>query len=360
MRRIAGAVLIGLGVFGLVLAVLLPTVVVHGSKKIPLNLNITLHSTDPNAKVLNASTGQPQTVFLRATRFVQSDSKASNGTDTTVNETLCTVIVQGNTPDCFKGQKPQDANRDPRLISTTTDRLTVNRRTALAVAPKSSWGPETINGSPTMNNVAVKHVGIGYTFPLDAKKQTYKFFQPDLNQAFDAVYVGTAKVKGLKVYEYVSKTGDQPYKILGTLDGTYNDTRTVWVEPRTGVIVKGTEHQVQTIQGGLVALDTTLTFDDAAQNYQAKFAKDKIRSLELAQIWGPLVCGLIGIGGLVGGFLLLRPRPAADDGAGFTFGEPEPEGDGAVPPSTQGGRRHRLPYRSGAPSETDTSTSPPR
>ena len=57
MRRIFGAVLIGLGAFGLVLAVLLPTVVVPGSKKIPLDLNITLHSTG-TAKLLDPATNQ--------------------------------------------------------------------------------------------------------------------------------------------------------------------------------------------------------------------------------------------------------------------------------------------------------------
>src|SRR6266581_1036474 len=55
MRRIFGAVLIGLGAFGLVLAVLLPTVVVPGSKKIPLDLNITLHSTG-TAKLFDPAT----------------------------------------------------------------------------------------------------------------------------------------------------------------------------------------------------------------------------------------------------------------------------------------------------------------
>ena len=346
MKRVLGAVLIGLGVFSCVLAVLLPTVVVHGSKKIPLNLNITLHSIDPAAKVLDATTGQDKTVTLRATRFVQTDSTASNRSVTTQNETVCTVIVQGTTPDCFPGQRPQDANRDPRLLATTTDRLTVDRRTALAVPPKPGWGPETINGSPSMNNVPVKHVGVGYTFPIDTKKTTYKFFQPDLNAAYDATYVGTTRIKGLTVYEFVSKTGDQPYKINGTFDGTYNDTRTVWVEPRTGVIVNGTEHQTQTLQGGLVALDTTLAFDNAAQTYQANYAKDKLRTLSLAQTWGPIVFGVAGVAALVGGVLLLRSRRRQQAVVTGGPGSTGQEATEMVP--TQSGDRHRASWRTGA------------
>lgn len=363
MRKISGAVLIGIGVFGVVLAVLLPTWVVHGSKRIPLNLNITLHSTDPAAKLLDATTGTPKTVELRATRFVQTDTAASNGTDTTINETLCVVVVQGQTPDCFKGQRPQDANHDPRLVSTTTDRVTVNRRDALSVAPKSSWGPELINGQSTMNNVPVKHEGVAYAFPIDTKKTTYKFFQPDLNAAYDANYVGTSKLKGLTVYEFVSKTGDQPFTINGTFPGTYNDTRTVWVEPKTGAIIKGTEHQVQTLQGGLVALDTTLTFDNAAQNYQAKFAKDKIKALDLAQLWGPLACAIIGVGALIGGAFLLRSSRSGPDTSDVDrdVDDTTPLGSGQadLSSSSQTGRRHRLPFREGSPREAGT-TGPTR
>ncbi|HEV7191706.1 MAG TPA: DUF3068 domain-containing protein [Jatrophihabitantaceae bacterium] len=369
MRRISGAVLIGIGVFGVVLAVLLPTVVVHGSKRIPLNLNITLHSTDPAAKMLDATTGSVRTVALRATRFVQTDSKASNGTDTTVNETVCVVIVQGPTPDCFAGQRPQDANRDPRLVSTTTDRVTTNRRNAQSVAPQASWGPELINGQTTMNNVAVKHVGVAYAFPIDTKKTTYKFFQPDLNAAYDATYVGSSKLKGLTVYEFVCKTGDQPYTINGTFAGTYNDTRTVWVEPKTGAIIKGSEHQIQTLQGGTVALDSTLTFDDAAQNYQAHFAKTKIAALQLAQVWGPLICAILGIAALVGGAFLLKQRRGPAESDDDTDERPDATvPPGAVPPgtetppvpvTTQAGDRHRLPYREGSPREAGT-TGPTR
>lgn len=327
MRRILGAVLVGLGIFGIALAIALPTAVVHASKKIPLDLNITLVSNG-TAQVLNPTTGKVETHNLRATRFVKTDTSASNDTVTTVNETVCTVIDENNPPNCFN-QSPTDPNRDPRLLSTTTDRVTVDRRTAEAV--NIAGYHESINGSATYNGQPVKHVGIAYAFPIDTKKQTYRFFQPDLNAAFDAKFVGTAKVKGLTTYKFVSATGDQSYKINGTFDGTYNDTRTVWVEPRTGVIVKGIEDQTQTLSDGTVALKTTtpLTFSDAAQNYQANYAKDKIRSLDLAQIWGPIVCGIVGVAALIGGILLLRSAGGhgGDQGGRPRRGKPTPTDD---------------------------------
>jgi hypothetical protein len=324
MRRIFGAVLIGLGAFGLVLAVLLPTVVVPGSKKIPLDLDITLHSTG-TAKLLDPATNKVRDVNLLSTQVVRTDTHASDSKNTTVDESLCTVIVEGTTPDCVSAS-------DPRLLSLTTDRLTADRKTAEAV--RVAKYSENVNG-----DTGARHTGLGYTFPIDSKKQTYQFYAPDLLKAYPAVYKGTSKLKGLTVYEYVSETGTQPYQVAGLFPGTYTDTRTVWVEPRTGVIVKGMEHQVQALLSGQVALDTTLTFDAKAIDFQANYAKDKIRLLNLAELWGPIAAALIGIGALVVGYLLLRARRNRDGDAGGEplHGEPTPDDVPNYAPAYEGG-----------------------
>src|SRR5262249_38754487 len=153
---------------------------------------------------------------------------------TTVDVSLCIVIKDSpNTPACVPSS-------DPRLLSVTTDRVTSDRKTAEAVYVPG-WNAN-VNG-----DTSIRHEGLSYKWPIDAEKKTYQFFLPDLGKAFPAEYIGTDHIAGLDVYKYESKTGDQPYKIQGIADGTYNDVRTVWVEPRTGVIVKGQEHQVQTL-----------------------------------------------------------------------------------------------------------------
>jgi hypothetical protein len=326
MRKAFAAVLIAVGVFGLVLTVLLPTAVVAKSKKTPLDLDITQISSGP-AKLLDPQTGQVKDVRLQATRIVRTDTNASDGTNTTVFETLCTVIVTGsNPPTCV----PKD---DPRFLSASSDRVTADRKSAEAVnIPKYN---EQINGSSTFNGQPVKHVGMSYKFPIDAKKQTYKFFQPDLNQAFPAVFEGTDKVDGLTVYKYICKTGVQPYKI-GVFDGTYDDTREVWVEPRTGTIVNGVEHQIQRIvdlnhpnDPGVLALDTTLSFDKSAVDFQSNYAKDKLDKLKVAQLWGPLATGILGVAALVGAYFLLRRRSptGGDDGGERRNDDPTPNDD---------------------------------
>lgn len=326
MRRTFSVILFGFGLFALVLAVLMPTVVAHGAKKTPLNLNITQISTGP-AKKLNPATNKIENLTLRATRIVKTDTKASDSNYTTVFEQLCTVIISGDTPNC-------PPKSDPRFLDTTTDRVTADRRTGESVhIAKKGW-EEKINGKPA------RHTGLSYKFPIDTKKQTYQFFQPDVAKAFPAVYQGTSKIHGLTVYEFKSETGNQPYKIQHLFPGTYNDTRTVWVEPSTGAIIDGREHQVQTLANGTVALDTTLSFDDQAINYQANFAQNKINQLRIVQLWAPIVLGVLGVAALVGGIVLMRRRdsasgtdeqdirpddtPKPDDGPDHAEPDPEP------------------------------------
>jgi hypothetical protein len=318
MRRAIGVVLIGIGVFGLVLTVLLPTVVVDRSKKTPLDLNITQISSG-KAQLFDATSGDVKQVDLRATRVVRTDSVHSDGKNTTVIESLCIVVVTDpKQPNCVPSS-------DPRLLSYTTDRVTADRKSAESVHV-GGWG-ENVNG-----DTSIRHAGLSYKWPIDAKKKTYQFFQPDLGKAYPAIYKGTSKIRGLTVYIYECKTGSQPYKIQGLLDGTYDDTRTVYVEPRTGAIINGVEHQVQTLANGTVALDTTLSFEKSAIDYQSNYAKDKIDQLRMAELWGPLVCGILGAIAIVGGVLLVRSRRRADGGGGGGNGprpDDEPRPDGA-------------------------------
>jgi hypothetical protein len=313
MRRAIGAVLVGLGLFAIVLTILLPTVVVSKSKKTPLDLNITQRSSG-TAALLDSATNTTRKVAVRATRIVHSDSHASDGKNTTVNEGLCIVVVQGDTPDCVPSS-------DPRLLSVTTDRVTTDRKSAQAVHVAKY--NENVNG-----DTSVRHSGMAYKWPIDAKKQTYQFFETNLKKAFPAKYEGTSKIKGLTVYKYVCETGTHPYQVQGLFPGTYTDTRTVWVEPRTGAIIKGVEHTVQALDSGQVALDATLTFDPEAIDFQAKFAKSKINDLKKAQLWGPLVLGIFGLAALIGGIIVLRSTGADGDHPGrraIRRGTPPPD-----------------------------------
>lgn len=298
MRKGLSYVLIGLGVFGLVLAAGLRFYAPSRAEKTPLNLDIKLVSTGP-ATVLNTATGQVEQTNLIATRYVRTDSAASNSDVTVVQESLCIVRDTDNPPSCGTDKT------DPRILDISTDRVAADRKSGESVNdPK--YG-ENVNG-----DTSVKHVGLSYKWPFHAKKQTYKFFDPVSKQAPDARFIGTEKLAGLNLYKYQADINniDLPLDAEGTIPGKYSDSRTVWIDPVTGVIVKGEEHQVRTLADGTPAVETTLTFNQDAINYQAKQAKDGRHKITLLTVILPLVALVLGIVLLIAGVLVLRGDPA--------------------------------------------------
>jgi hypothetical protein len=331
MRRVLGVVLIGLGVFGLVFAGLVRFWAYPNGEKTPLNLDIPIIATGP-AQVYDATSGQLQSVQLRADRTVKVDSQASDSKNVVVNERLCIVIQKDNPPPCVSGD-------DPRLLSYTTDRVAADRKTAEAVNnPK--YG-ENVNG-----DTSVKHVGLSYKWPFHVKKKTYQFFNPDVAIASPATYEGTEKINGLTLDKFVSVTSKMEADVFPGVPGYYTDTRTVWIDPVTGTIVKGNEHQLRQFRGGQLdgqtAVDLNLTFDDATVKYQTNKAKDGRDQIELASFWLPLAGLLVGVLALAGGILLLfvfkgkQPPPPSDVPPPPPSPEQTPPPAYGVPPAPTG------------------------
>lgn len=295
MRKALSIIVIAIGVFCLVLAAGLRFYAPSRAEKTPLNLDIKLVSTGP-ASLLNSATGQVEQTTLNATRYVRTDSAKSNSDVTVVQETLCIVRAENNPPPCG------DDNRDPRIVSITTDRVAADRRSGQSVNdPKYA---ENVNG-----DTSVKHVGLSYKWPFHAKKQSYKFFDPNSGQSPDAKYIGTEKLAGLNLYKYQAEIANIDLPVGQGIPGKYSDTRTVWIDPVTGVIVKGAEHQVRTLADGSPAVDTTLTFNQDAINYQAKQAKDGRNKITMLTVLAPLVALVLGIVLLAAGGFLWRNDP---------------------------------------------------
>jgi hypothetical protein len=91
----------------------------------------------------------------------------------------------------------------------------------------------------------------------------------------------------------------------------------VWVEPTTGVIVKGSEQIKETFAaGGQTAFSGTLVFNDASVKSQADYAKKQLSKVHLIRIWIPLTLAVLGVVLIVVGLLLLlrrRRRPVVDE-----------------------------------------------
>ena len=312
MRKTLVAVLIAVGVFALVLAGLLRFYAPSKAEKTPLDLDVIQVATGP-ATLLNGATGQRGDFNIIATRRVRTDSAASDSKVTVVQETLCLVKDIDNPPECVDAYDPQH-----RLVSFTTDRVAADRKTAQSVNdPKYHTN---IDGDTTAT-----HTGLTYKWPFHAKKTSYKFFDPISRQAPDARFIGTDKIKGMTMYKYEAVIDNIDLPVGPGIPGKYSDTRTVWIEPLTGAIVKGIEQQKRWLADGTQALDTTLTFNQAAIDYQAKQASDGRAQIKQLTVILPLISLLVGLLALVGAFLLSRRPPAA--GARRTAdAEPEPAG----------------------------------
>jgi hypothetical protein len=299
MRRGIGYLLVGLGVFLLALAPLLRFYAYPALAKAPLDQDSQTVSVAPNATYLNIGALElVEGATLTATRRVQGDVAAGND-DRAVWDVFVRVENEGT------------------LVTATTDRVAFDRSTSEAI----NCCGESLNGAPA------KHEGIEYKFPFNAEKKTYQYFDTTIGQASDMVYKASEKVAGVNVYRYeqvIEPTKIAELEVPGTLIGRtessvavdrfYSNVRRVWVEPRTGVIVKGQEEQLSTLRDDsgadvLTVTKATLTFDKDTVAEQAKTAKDNARSLGLLRTTGPAVLGLLGLAlALLGLGLALRRR----------------------------------------------------
>lgn len=306
MRRVVGYVLLGLGAFMLVLAPLLRFYAAPRLAKAPLDQYSITVSRAPNATFLDIGKLEIRKgETLTATRTVRGDVPSSSD-DVSVYDVFLKIEDPNNV-----------------LVTATTDRVAFDRHTTEAVHCCN----ENLNGKPT------RHEGIEYKFPFGAEKKTYQYFDTSLAKATDMVYKGTVTLEGITVYRYeqrIEPTQIAELDVPGSLIGSpapavkagrfYSNTRTVWVEPTTGVIVKGQEKQFSTLRDDtgtdkLTITEATLTFTPKTVREQGDKAKDGKRSLDLIKTTVPfilLVLGLVLV--LLGLGLALSGGPAPERG----------------------------------------------
>jgi hypothetical protein len=312
MRRFLGPVLLGVGVFLLVLAGMLKFFVADRVILTPINQYAQTTSPGPGS-YLDPTTLQVRSADLVAVRTLKGDVAASDK-DTAVWD-VSVVLSTG----------------DQQFVRATLDRVATDRRTAEAV----NCCGEAVDSVPT------RHQGLSYKFPFGTEKQDYQFWDPNAKTAATARYVSEETVQGLTTYKFIEQippTQIQTQEVPGSLVGEsapsvqapvfYTDTRTVWVEPKTGVIIKGSEQNRTTLrdnagQDRTVVLQFDLTFDNDSQQSQAKLARDNIGKIDLVTIWLPLIGLLVGIVLIIAGLIIMR---AADRAAARPTEEPEPAG----------------------------------
>jgi len=312
MRRFLGPVLLGVGVFLVVLAGLLKFFVADRVILTPIDQYAQTTSLGPGS-FLDPAVLQVRSADLVAVRTLKGDVAASTK-DVAVWD-VSVVLSTG----------------DGQLVRASVDRVATDRRTAEAV----NCCGEAVDSTPT------RHTGVSYKFPFNTQKQDYQFWDPNAKKAATARYVSEETVEGLTTYKFVStipatqiQTQEVPGSLVGETAPTvqapvyYADTRTVWVEPKTGVIVKGSEQNLTTLrdsagQDKTKVLQFDLTFNEQTQRSQAQLARDNIGKIDLLTIWLPLIGLLVGIVLIAAGLIIMV---SADRAAARPTEEPEPAG----------------------------------
>jgi hypothetical protein len=328
----------GLGAALLIAALLLSTYTKSKIAKIPLDVDGTLVSDGTGTAFDPASLNAPKFVIdrdvpmaLQEQISVESPSNADNVT-LQVGSTL----------------RRTDKQQDNGLLLALVDTVTVNRRTAEAVASESNPGgavqrPRAVEDDQPPTNIALPHEGLTYRFPFDTEKRTYPFFDPIAQKAFDANYDGEEDVNGLTAYKFSQNVGYdaegdlvEPVKYASLYDDDadaevtarasmwglpgdpdesitmtryYAAQRTFWVDPVSGTIVKKEEHGYhyyarEPLKPEVTFVEFDVTSNEETVESQVASAQDERDRLAL---WGrilPITFTAMGLVTLIGGALL--------------------------------------------------------
>ena len=284
MRKSLAAVLIMLGAFFLVLAVLTKFYAGNSLLRTPLDIDSTTHLSG------TAAVGSDSEGPVKATSITRADSKKSDGTVIVWENSSCLVKDEGDPPSCVAADDP-----DNRLISASTDKFATNRNTGVAVQDRTYVSAD-----------AGEHKGLINKFPFETKKQTYAYWDGTADKALNAVYKGTSKVDGLETYRFDVQASDEPIQIAEGVDGTYTSDTSIFVEPLTGAIVDQTNEQSRLSSDGGPVLSLDLSFTDAQVKQSVKDAKSNVSMLNLVRTTVPLIALVLGLLLLVPGILLWR------------------------------------------------------
>jgi len=274
MVRLASLGVIGLASALLIGALLLSTYTSGKIRKIPLNIDQTLVSSGTGTALDPASLSAGVGAKFVVDKNVPLVSQQAMTVETPANAQVVTFQV-GTTV------RRSDKQKDNGLLLAMVDTVTLNRSTAEAVSDDEHPGgsvqkPRTIEDDKPPTNIALPHNGLSYRFPFNTEKQSYPYFDPVAQKAFDANYDGEDDVNGLTTYRFTQNVGydadgklTEPIRYASLYDKNadgevtaraelwglegdpyepikmtryYAAQRTFWVDPVTGTIVKAEEH----------------------------------------------------------------------------------------------------------------------
>jgi hypothetical protein len=341
MLRLAALGIIGLGSALLIAALLLSTYTAGKIRKIPLDIDQTLVASGTGTALDPASLSAGEGGKFVVDKNVPLVSQQAMTVEAPANADVVTFQV-GTTV------RRSDKQKDNGLLLAMVDTVTLNRGTAEAVSDDDRPGgsvqkPRTIEDDKPPTNIALPHDGLSYRFPFNTEKQSYPFFDPIAQKAFDANYDGEDDVNGLTTYRFKQNVGydadgklvapikysslydknedgevtarnelwgfeGDPYEPV-TMTRFYAAQRTFWVDPVTGTIVKSEEHANHyyardPLKPEAAVADYKVTSTEQTIESQVAAARAERDRVALWSRILPISLGAAGLVTLVGGVLL--------------------------------------------------------
>lgn len=322
MRRTVAIALVAVGTTLLVLGLGLKYWAYPRLATVPLDQTSTTVSVGENMSVL----------VIRADGVRVLDGAAVTSTRQ-VKGNVAAALDKGGSDEAFWETSVESVADGVGVLSQSQEGVSFDRYTGLAtnccgdyVATVRAVGDEFQSA-----NTPVTHKGLFYKFPFDTQKQDYPFWDGDLKDATNAAYAGTETLEGLSTYKFVQRIPDTtleqrdvPASLFEpggtgnvTADLVYANTRTFWVEPNTGVIIKGQEEvNKRLVWQGLEAAATvgTIAYSPQTVTDQANAWGAKGRALGLVGGSTMLLAAALGALMLLGGLAMLSSAARAGGG----------------------------------------------
>ncbi|RIQ16013.1 DUF3068 domain-containing protein, partial [Jiangella rhizosphaerae] len=345
MRRSIGLVLVGLGVLMLVLAPLarwyayprLAVVSNDVAERVSVGSDVTV--LDLGAVVRQEAQVERVTDVRSVRRIIPDQGDSTD--DTAVWDTSVTTFDE-----LGAGATPEE-----NVLSYFEERVAFARHTGEAVDGFDQYYTPT---GEQADRVEVDHTGFYFKLPFGTEQRSYPFWDSTIQDTRPMEFQNETTLEGLPVYVFqqvIEPTPVSALEIPGALfgqpgsivaDRVYSNTRTIWVEPHTGAIIKGQEEQdsyldFEGTRGPTIVQGTLAYTDDQVSANVDEFASSADR-LELVRDTLPVAAAAGGLVFVILGLLLARRgayagkrRAPVDEGSGG------PGGNGGPGPGGFGG-----------------------
>ena len=305
MRRILGPLLVGVGCFLIVAALMVRFYAYPKLAVAPENQNSVTKLQAEGATFFNTGTLSEEQTDLSVENQTLGDVEATEEAGDNIRVWYGSTSIRAS---------------DGTIISRSQERVAFDATSGAAVNCCDAY-TETTEG----DRQAANREGQVYKLPFNTQKTTYQWWDGTLGESVDMKFVEEDEVDGLKVYKFESsvprtEVGERevPGSILGEDDDTlmaqtmYTNEKTLWVEPETGAVVDRNEHTVTALaydgEDRVTATDANLEYTDETVAANVDDLGDKGGQLGLARTTAPLVAGILGVVLLGLGILLGRRR----------------------------------------------------